>query len=308
MGPSENLRELSRSHQHVQPCRRPSFCHASAAEFLAAHSGALEGAESLYNLKIGLAAQLRDGVLDGAASLCLGVAGDHGQWMGCSLWTAPERPLLLSSLSTEAVVALVRYLRREAAWQECREWVGPRDTAAAFAAEWRRVCGRASELSMEQLAYEARSIAGVAPRGGRMIQATESDREIAREWLAAFARECFPRERCDAAHWGDAADRLVDRGLAYLWLDANSAPVSMAVRNRESPNGATVSYVYTPPHSRARGFASRLVGALSQSILDDGKEFCCLFTDASNATSNGVYVRLGYQVVGSISQWSASSM
>jgi hypothetical protein len=66
------------------------------------------------------------------------------------------------------------------------------------------------------------------------------------------------------------------------------------VAHGRTPKGARVGYVYTPPESRGRGYASACVAALSQGLLDGGVEFCVLYTDLSNPTSNAIYTRLGY--------------
>ncbi len=71
----------------------------------------------------------------------------------------------------------------------------------------------------------------------------------------------------------------------------------MAGSTRQSPRGASISWVYTPNAHRGRGYASNLVATLSQHFLDSGKEFCCLFTDQANPTSNKVYEALGFRPV-----------
>jgi predicted GNAT family acetyltransferase len=55
--------------------------------------------------------------------------------------------------------------------------------------------------------------------------------------------------------------------------------------------------VYTPPEQRRRGYAGACVGALSQLLLAEGRDFCVLYTDTSNPTSNHVYQMLGYQPI-----------
>jgi len=37
---------------------------------------------------------------------------------------------------------------------------------------------------------------------------------------------------------------------------------------------------------------------MSQHLLDQGKSFCVLFTDADNATSNKIYESIGYRLIG----------
>ena len=60
--------------------------------------------------------------------------------------------------------------------------------------------------------------------------------------------------------------------------------------------------VYTPPADRGRGYASNLVAATSQDVLDRGRRFCFLFTNVANPTSNKIYQALGYAVVCDVEQ------
>jgi predicted GNAT family acetyltransferase len=56
--------------------------------------------------------------------------------------------------------------------------------------------------------------------------------------------------------------------------------------------------VYTPPEWRGKGYASACVAALSQLCLDSGYQFCMLYTDLANPTSNSIYQKIGYQPIG----------
>jgi predicted GNAT family acetyltransferase len=64
-----------------------------------------------------------------------------------------------------------------------------------------------------------------------------------------------------------------------------------------TPRGVRINFVYTPPAHRGRGYATSCVAALTRHLLDPGKEFCFLFTDLANPTSNKIYRRLGYRHV-----------
>jgi predicted GNAT family acetyltransferase len=55
--------------------------------------------------------------------------------------------------------------------------------------------------------------------------------------------------------------------------------------------------VYTPPELRGRGYASALVAALSEQMVERGRRFCFLYTDLANPTANAIYVRIGYEQV-----------
>jgi len=65
-------------------------------------------------------------------------------------------------------------------------------------------------------------------------------------------------------------------------------------------HGEAISYVYTPPQFRRRGYATAMVAHLSQVLLDEGKRFCTLYTDLSNPTSNRIYQEIGYKPVADV--------
>ncbi len=48
---------------------------------------------------------------------------------------------------------------------------------------------------------------------------------------------------------------------------------------------------------RRQGYASSCVAALSQTLLDQGRKYCFLFTDLANPTSNHIYQAIGYQPI-----------
>ena len=89
--------------------------------------------------------------------------------------------------------------------------------------------------------------------------------------------------------------RIAD-GYLYFW--EHEQPVSMAGLTRPTARGITIGPVYTPPEQRGHGYASSAVARLSQQMLAAGKEFCALFTDLANPTSNHIYQQIGYQALG----------
>lgn len=58
-----------------------------------------------------------------------------------------------------------------------------------------------------------------------------------------------------------------------------------------------VGLVATPPEHRGQGYAAAVTHHVSRAALDAGNNEVLLFTDRSNPTSNGIYRRLGYEVV-----------
>ncbi|MCA9556723.1 MAG: GNAT family N-acetyltransferase, partial [Myxococcales bacterium] len=87
----------------------------------------------------------------------------------------------------------------------------------------------------------------------------------------------------------------VAQGVLWVWEDGEA--VSMAAAVSPTPHGVRVNFVYTPPERRGRGYASACVAALSQAQLDAGRQFCFLYTDLANPTSNAIYQRIGYRPV-----------
>jgi len=87
----------------------------------------------------------------------------------------------------------------------------------------------------------------------------------------------------------------------YLW--EHSEAVSACGVSGETPHGIRIGPVYTPAAFRARGYASSCVAAASRLQLEAGRQFCCLFTDLANPTSNHIYQDLGYESVRDVDQY-----
>mgnify|MGYP002620463331 CR=1 FL=1 len=81
----------------------------------------------------------------------------------------------------------------------------------------------------------------------------------------------------------------------YYVLEHNGKVVSQAVLSRKLEKGKCVSGVYTPKEERGKGYAYNLVYRVSKEQLDNGAEFCVLFTDDENPISNHIYEKIGYE-------------
>jgi hypothetical protein len=64
-----------------------------------------------------------------------------------------------------------------------------------------------------------------------------------------------------------------------------------------TPNGIRIGPVYTPPDRRRRGYGSAVTAAVSAAKLAAGRQFCFLYTDLANPTSNKIYMDIGYEPV-----------
>jgi len=144
-----------------------------------------------------------------------------------------------------------------------------------------------------QLLYEVNELATPdVPGAGRV--ATVDDEPLVLEWLRAFHDEATPNE----PHSTDHVRGRLEAGALSLW--ENGTIVSMAgyAGPADGPTGrvARVGPVYTPASERGHGYGAGVTAFVTKQLLDDGCAVM-LYTDASNATSNGVYQRLGYHQV-----------
>jgi len=142
--------------------------------------------------------------------------------------------------------------------------------------------------------YKLEKVLPPSAVSGKMRVATDKDKAILIQWNRCFAIDAHVVEELNRAEAD--AERVINARSRYLW-EIDGTPVSMAGFAGETPSGMRIGAVYTPPQFRGRGFASALVAGLSQKLLDEGKNFCFLFTDLSNPTSNSIYQKIGYKPV-----------
>jgi predicted GNAT family acetyltransferase len=146
--------------------------------------------------------------------------------------------------------------------------------------------------SMNIMRLDAVSDLPMSPGAIRPIR--EDDLYFAPYWGRAFGEECNTQV-FDIPTTTTNIRRHIGKDTFYIWEDG--VPVSQAVNGRNTINGAVVTYVYTPPLYRGRGYASSCVATLTQMLLDRGHKFCALFADAENPISNGIYRKIGYRDV-----------
>jgi GNAT superfamily N-acetyltransferase len=170
--------------------------------------------------------------------------------------------------------------------------VGEESAARAFAS----ACGQPMR---ERFALPLMRLTG-APRkmnaAGTLLAATADDRERLLAWTEAFRVEARLPDTAEEA--AQLTERKLRHGGLWLWCDAGGAPVAFLGGQTIAPSGARIGPVYTPPQRRGQGIGAAMVAALSQRLLDDGARGVFLFTDATNATSNALYLRVGFETVG----------
>ena len=255
------------------------------------HAGPLLYArEAEYGLPLGLAEALLTYLKPEIAPLLLRVVED-GVTAGVCIQTRPEN-VMLSHLTNEQAAALAAY---------CREHEICVAGASGPAAGVREFCARYSNAPTQvRMSNRILQITEVIPprhTPGSMRVAGSADFETVKRFFHEFHVECIPDELPTEDKLVTLIEDRIARQTVYLW-ENKGTPVCCAHTTRPTRGGMSIGPVYTPPNERGKGYASNLMAALSQRLLDGGKRFCVLFTDTDNPTSNRVYESIGYRVIG----------
>ncbi|MFI6046603.1 GNAT family N-acetyltransferase [Nocardia sp. NPDC051321] len=205
-----------------------------------------------------------------------------GQVCGAILHSRPA-PLGLFGLAAADTAELVAVLNNEG--REVDYVNGPVDVVQAFA----EAAQRGSEVVDHQLLYRLSALVAPRPTTGRARLAQHSDREVLEDFTKVFAYEDT------SVPFDEVGERLSYHGF-WLW-EVDGQPVSVASLSRSVAGIVRVGLVATPPEHRGHGYAAAVTHHMSQVALDAGNREVLLFTDRSNPTSNGIYQRLGYEVV-----------
>jgi predicted GNAT family acetyltransferase len=261
---------------------------ANAREFLAQTHGFLADRELTYGLKLGLSNLLVQEP-HACPSAWFAVIRCRGEICGCALQT-PPRNLVISDLSPDGAEAFADFLT--SARVQFPAVHGPALSAAAFASAWASRQPVRSRLELDLRLFSLKQVKLRPKVPGIMRLAKPRDASLVTRWFRDFHREAIPRDPVDPLA---IARRALEGGRVFIW--DHGGPVCMAAVGRELATSASIGPVYTPPERRASGYATALVSALSQYVLDAGKRYACLFTDLANPISNHIYPRIGYEPI-----------
>lgn len=226
---------------------------------------------------------------DGGASAYFAAVMDRSQPVIAAFSSVPDKLGVSRAFRSEAVALLAS--DAASACPSLETVGGPEPTSEAFAQEVAQLRGTSATLAKAMRIHQLHEVKPPSsPPPGRLRLADESDLPLIIRWTQQFLREIDER--------GDGIRQATNRVHAqevYLWDDGG--PVSMAAESRKTRHGVGVNLVFTPDERRNRGYASVCVADLSARLLAQGNQFCCLYTDLANPTSNAIYSRIGYEPV-----------
>ncbi|SEP70887.1 hypothetical protein SAMN05216232_0649 [Virgibacillus subterraneus] len=174
--------------------------------------------------------------------------------------------------------------------------LGPTKEAGIFRNEWESLTQTQATIKMRQLIYQLDQVNTFPEIEGQLREAKPQDRPLVKNWLIQFgvaASENISEDDAD-----QMAQSFIYNRTLYFWV-VEGIPVSMVNRSRKTKNGATLNAVFTPDEWKRNGYATAAVAKLTEKLLEDGFQFCSLYTDLANSTSNRIYKKIGYYEVGS---------
>lgn len=102
-----------------------------------------------------------------------------------------------------------------------------------------------------------------------------------------------PLER-DAAHFRRHVEHRIENGRTYAWFDDHRRLLFKADISAQSPWGAQISGVYTPPALRGQGIATRGMFDVCEALFQRGFPRVTLYVNRTNAAARRVYEKVGF--------------
>jgi len=249
----------------------------------------LEQDEARNNSILGTAVNIAPKPLDQRPEHHFWVVKKDKAVAGAAFWTPPYK-LSLTSMEPEALAALAKKIKKS--FPDIPGVYGPQEIMPSFLRAW-NAPGIQAVLEMSVRLYQLERVEPVPPAPGSLRLARPGDLDLLTQWCVQFRQEIQASEKIDER---ELVEAYIREGRLYLW--GQESCQAMAGTAGATTHGTRINMVFTPRSFRKRGYASNLVAALSQRILDSGKKFCVLYTDLMNPTSNHIYQKIGFKPVG----------
>ncbi|WP_149183395.1 GNAT family N-acetyltransferase [Streptomyces sp. TRM49041] len=221
--------------------------------------------------------------------------GPDGPVEAAFLQTPPQAPLL-GPMPERAARELAVALRTDGA--DLTGAKGVDGSAQVFADAWAghgtgtrwEVTHRLRLLRLAELTPPHPAPPGAARR------ATPDDVPLTAAWMREFHVDTG-QDPGPGADFTDNIARRVANGVLYLW-EADGRPVAMAAHSPVVAGQSRIGPVYTPPGRRGQGYGGAVTAAVTGAALAGDARQVLLFADAANRTTNALYERLGYRLLG----------
>ncbi len=267
----------------------------NAAHFLVKTGDLLSSDEARYGLIYGIARLVKANPHHYGEEDPFFCVVNDSNGISAMAWRTPPHPVGLAWHAgdlEEAVSLLIAAVHGR--WAEIPGVTGHREVTNPFAERWCKTFGASIESTMAQRIFRLDSVNYVPSVPGRMRLATLADKDLICQWKHAFKVEAgSPTSRSIPER--DVVP-FIEKGTIYLW-EYSEDPVSMVMKGRPTEHGMSITFVYTPPELRRNGYATACVAGVCREILDSSYDFCTLYTDLSNPTSNSIYMKIGFKPI-----------
>ncbi len=274
--------------------------YANAFDFLHENRSFLEHEEALNNLILGQSeALLRPSVPISKPPVFIAIKNRRGPSL-VALQNGDNPTVFygLTKLLPESLPVLKEFAAEYPSFLD--RIIGPQKLLNPLANQLERMLDRKHRMGICHILYQLKETLKPSGGTGTMREANTGDQDLVTHWFQTFYQDAFGNQMDESQCKQKAIDRI-DRRQLFLW-ETELEVVAMGAIGRQTRKGMAINYVFTPRAARKKGYASQLVAALSQHVLDQGFEFCTLFTDKNNATTNKIYRLIGYEPVANFVQ------
>lgn len=260
--------------------------------------------EARNNLLLGIIASLQRQPRRRRNRPILAVVRQNEQFQLVAVQTPPRKMLIMGrDESPDAAIVLADALYKQN--KDLPSWFGPISLVRPFAERWAGLHQRPFLPGKPQALYQLTRVTPLTFAPGNFRLPVPEELDLITDWIFGFHRDAQTDQAPSLAT--QVAGQLMQNRDIFVWADETDQPVSMAAKSRPTHSGIAVNMVYTPSEKRGNGYATACVAALSQHLLDEGYQFCTLFTDLENPISNHVYQKIGYQRIVDFQDFSLGS-
>jgi predicted GNAT family acetyltransferase len=223
----------------------------------------------------------------------------NGEILAVAINNAGNRVFISMLTHLDAVDLLAQHLQKYGTLSMVN---APPNIAQHFAQVWTQLTGQVHKLEMTLCAYRLQQLHPFTWTKGQLRQATTADISLVNQWFVAFFEEALG----SLAHYSqDWVNQQIHEGHVFLWEDG--VPVSMGCKMGQAANGYRVSFIFTPPEYRQKGYGKTCTAAVTQRLLDDGQRYCFLYADKNNTVTKLMYEAIarsaapeaiGYELMG----------
>lgn len=262
--------------------------------FLNDCEAALMQNECENNVFLGICSNFLNESLDSKKIILIAAVEKSGIIISCAV-TTPNKTVLASftTQSDAAIKPLANYFNRNQI--SLKGLSGKTAVVNSFIEVYQKPIMKTTTLIL----YTIKILQNIELlQNSELALATTQDLPLLTTWLKNFQIDAGllplkPDEEIRAV----TEDKIKKKVLYKLIVGSDQQPVTMVAIVRETKRFAIISWVYTPPYSRGKGFATTAVYKLTELVLHVHRKHCSLFTDKSDPVPNKIYQNIGYQPV-----------